>query len=149
MRFFSQNDPLWKRELLGPSKCTCGQFGCTTCCIAMGGSYFGEDILPFYLCHRLTYTKDGLIIWQSIAKVFKRMQFRWRFYKFDEALITEGLKNPNKVVLLNVDRGYHWVFLLNKIPLLGYRCVDPYPFPHRVRYYSAKDIVGGAILERK
>jgi len=115
----------------------------------MGGSWFKEEKDPGFLAQNLTYTLDGKIIWQSIEKVYKNMKFLWRFYKLNTALVDEALKNPNKVVLLNVDKGYHWVFLLNKVPLLGYRCVDPYQFPAKVRYYKLSEVVGGTILNRK
>ena len=149
MLLFSQNDPQWKKEKLGKTNLTCGQFGCTTSVIGDGGNWFGETITPYYLTKRLSYTNTGLIIWSSIGKVYKKMQFFWRFYKHDEKMIADALKHPDKVVLLNVDRGYHWVFLLGKVPFLGYRCSNPYPFPAKTRYYKPSEVVGGAVLIRK
>jgi len=149
MKFFSQRDPRWSYLKLGKSPCTVYQYGCTTSCIADGGTYYGEEIDPGQLSKRLEYTSTGLLLWQSIGKVFKRMQFFWRFYTHDEKLISEALKHPNKVVLLNVDRGKHWVFLLGKVPLLGYRCMDPWAFPTKVRYYKGTEVSGGAVLIKK
>jgi len=149
MILFSQNDPAWKSIKMGLSNCTLGNFGCTTSCIATGGTWFGETFTPGELAKKLTYTKDGLIIWQSIEKVYKSMKFHWRFYKYDQVLIDQALKDPNKVVLFNVNHGKHWVFGLNKVPFIGYRAMDPYPFPSKKRFYSPAEIVGWCILTKK
>ena len=75
------------------------------------------------------------------------MKFKWRMYNFDKGMIDKALKDPDTVVLLNVDNGYHWVALLGKV--LGmYRASDPYPFPAKTRLYKSSEIVGGAILTR-
>lgn len=134
---------------MGKSSYNLDQWGCTTSDVSTLGTYFGEEIDPGQLSKRLEYTSGGLLVWQSIGRVFKRMQFFWRFYSHDEKMISDALKNPNKVVLLNVDRKKHWVALLGKVPFFGYRCVDPYMYPAKVRYYKASEVEGGAILIKK
>jgi|GEM_PF-5234544 len=146
--FFSQNNPLWKSVTIGKSKSTLGEYGCTIDCSSDASSYFGEETLPSILAKKLSYQVDK-IIWSSIGSFFKKFKFLWRFYSHDAKLISEGLNNPDKVVLLNVDRGYHWVFLLGKSSTLGYRCSDPYPYPAKVRYYKQSEVAGGAILGKK
>jgi hypothetical protein len=142
----SQRNPEWSSTILGPSKLTVGGYGCTTTCISMFSDYFSEYRNPGFLARNLSYTKDGLILWQSIEKVFKSFKFLWRFYTLDKSLISEALKNPNKVVLLNVDKGYHWVAAIKSIPL-----TDKYwvynPWTGKSEIYSG--IVGGAILIKK
>lgn len=147
--FHSQNDPRWKSVTIGKSKSTLGAFGCTLDCISDASSYFGEETTPDILAKKLTFLVDR-VIWKSIDTFFKTFKFKCRFYKYDQPLIDQALlKDKNAVVLLNVDRGYHWVFALGKTAFLGYRCSDPYPYPAKSRYYKSSDIVGGAILVRK
>jgi hypothetical protein len=148
MIFFSQNDPRWKTDKIGKTTLTLGAFGCTTSCVGDASLYFNEEKTPKVLAKSLEYTKDGLLVWSSIGKVFKKFEFEWRFYTLDRARIDTAFKDPNKVVLLNVDNRRHWVFLVGRyIPFLGYKVSDPYSFPAST--YYRKDISGGAILKRK
>ncbi len=147
MKYLSQRDGKWSKVLLGPSTCTVYQFGCTTTCISMFSDWYKEYKDPGVLARSLTYTKDGLLIWQSIGKVFKTFTFKWRFYSHSKALIVGGLASKNDTVLLNVDRGKHWVAALYHIPFFGYMCVDPWIGAKRRYKYS--EVEGGALLSRK
>ena len=159
MTSYSQNDPGWADIQIGSGPYLLGGRngkGCTTACIADASSYFGEDKHPGILARSLQYTDrshplgPGLILWGSIGKVFTSFEFEWRFYAYDKQRIEQGLKDPGRVVLLNVDKGAHWVFLMGKnVPLLGYKCSDPYPHPAKIRRYKPSAIVGGAILRVK
>lgn len=147
MKNLSQRDARWATKLLGPSKCTCYQFGCTTTAISMFSDWYGEHKDPGVLARSLTYTRDGLIIWQSIGKIFKTLTFKWRFYSHDKKLITDALSSKNDTVLLNVDRGKHWVSAIYHIPFVGYMTVDPWIGAKRTYRYS--EVSGGALLTRK
>ena len=149
MNFFSQNSPTWKEVKIGRSPWTLGSKGCTTTCVSDASSYFQEEKTPDKLSQKgLTYTLDGLLLWSSIGRVFKKFEFEWRFYSYDKKRIDSAYKDPNKVVLLNVAKGSHWVFLVGRhIPFLGYKISDPFPFPAKTYYRN--DIIGGAILKRK
>lgn len=113
----------------------------------MFSDWYGEYKDPGVLARSLTYTKGGLLVWSSIGKVFKTITFKWRFYSHDRKLITDALSSRNDTVLLNVDRGKHWVSALYHIPLVGYMCVDPLVGANRTYKYS--DVVGGTLLTRK
>lgn len=143
----SQRDPRWAKILLGPSKCTVYQYGCTTTAISMFSDWYGDYKNPGVLARSLSYTSQGYILWNSIGKVFSKLQFKWRFYTNDKGLITTALSSKNDTVLLNVDRSYHWVSALYHIPFVGYMCADPWIGANRIYKYS--DIVGGALLTRK
>lgn len=145
-QIFCQRDKRWSNTTLGKTNRTMAQVGCTTTGIAISGTWFGETILPGDLCKKLRYTDDARILWASIGEVFKTMEFWWRFYKYDQVLIDEALKNPNKTLLLNVDDGGHWVVALKRIPLTKKFWVAD-PWDGRKKIYSG--IVGGAILKRK
>ena len=149
-KVFSQNDPIWKNDKIGGTNLTVGNYGCTTSCVSDGGTWFGEIITPKELAsHKELYTSGGLIIWKMIKTIFKKMKFFYRYYSFNESIIDKYLIiNPNTVVLLNVDRGYHWVFALSK-GNGGYTCSDPYPYLAKKRFYSFNDIDGFTVLIKK
>jgi len=146
MKIFCQRDKRWFDKYLGKTKQKMAAVGCTTTDIAMSGTWFGEEILPYPLCQELEYTPDALVIWSSIGKVYKRMKFHWRFYTYDQKLIDEALKNPNKTLLLHVDNGGHWVHALWRVP--GFKkfwVADPWD--GKKKFYSG--VVGGSILIKK
>lgn len=144
----SQRDPKWciPPVYLGPSTCTVYQFGCTTTCISMFSDYFNEFKNPMILARSLEYTKEGYLLWNSIGRVFKGFQFKWRFYTFDKAIIAEALKNPAKTVLLNVDGGKHWVAAVRAIPFTKTYWVHD-PWDGKAKLYGG--VVGGAVLIKK
>ena len=143
----SQRDARWATKLLGPSKCTCYAFGCTTTSISMFSDWYKEYKDPGTLAKSLTYTNTGLLYWSSIAKVFKTITFKWRFYSHDKKLITTALSSKNDTVLLNVDRNKHWVAALYHVPFVGYMAADPWTGYRRLYKYS--EVGGGSILTRK
>lgn len=147
---YSQNDPLWKKLKLGYSKLTVGAYGCTTSCICTLASWFGDKITPGQLSQqRFCYTNGGLIIWKQLENVFSKIKFLYRYYSFKEEIVDEYLiKNPDTAVLLNVDRGYHWVSALAKTKT-GYKCSDPYPYPAKLRVYRKDEIDGFSVLIKK
>ncbi len=150
MVYASQNDPRWRNIKIGESPYTLGQKGCTLSCVADAASWFQEETTPAWLAQSLYFTSDGRLVWSSIGEKMKKFKFEWRFYLYEEARILEALKNPNKVVLLNISNGAHWVFLLSKVPLMRtYRVSDPFPYPASKRFINSSNIVGGAVLVKK
>lgn len=146
---YSQNDPRWKSIKMGISNYNLGRWGCTTSCVATLGSWFGDTLTPKdYALSKKLYTSGGLIIWKQIEKISKKIKFKWRYYSFNEKVIDESLINPNTAVLLNVDRGYHWVSALKKVNG-GYLCSDPYPYTSVKRKYSFDEIEGLSVLIKK
>ncbi len=90
----------------------------------------------------LLYTPDALIIWRSLSNAGLKLVNR--FHTFNQPIIAEALKNPNKVVALNVDRGGHWVFALRELPFGRYWVHDPWD--DRKKVYSG--VVGGAVISK-
>lgn len=147
MKYLSQRDKRWSDLYLGPSKCKVYAFGCTTTCISMFSDWYGEYKDPGVLARSLTYTKDGLLYWSSIGKVYKTITFKWRFYSHDKKLITTALSSRWDTVLLNVDRNKHWVAALYHVPFVGYMAADPWTGFKRL--YKYNEVGGGSILTRK
>lgn len=141
---------------MGYSNLTLGNYGCLTSALCTLASWFGETLTP-KVCAKTVflYTKPvngkggGLIIWKQLENLFQKIKFLYRYYSFNESIIDEYLiKNPNTAVILNVDRGYHFVAALRKTQS-GYRCVDSYSYPAKIRIYKKSDITGFAVIVKK
>ena len=153
---YSQNDQLWKNVKMGNSSLTLGTDGCLVDSICTLASWFGDMITPrvmakcnFLFTNPSYGKKGGLVIWNQLENLFEHIKFKARVRNFDENLIDEYLvKNPDTAVILNVDKGYHFVAALNKTQS-GYRCVDSYPYPYKIRVYKKSDITGFCVLNKK
>lgn len=156
-----QKHPKWGGVTIGKTDVLVRDKGCTITCIAMASDYFGYPYSPEYLAKTLSFTQEAKVIWSSIEKVCHGLiqtelsewsgtaehgfKFRWRFYKYDEKIIDEALKNPRKVALLNVQNGSHWVVAIKRIPFTSTFWVsDPWTGTRKLM----RGVVGGAILEK-
>jgi len=80
----------------------------------MLSDYYNAYISPAGLAvHILKYTKDGLIIWQSVDNI-EHMKFEKRLYGQNDAEIMASLKDKKKAVILQVNNGQHWVVALRR-----------------------------------
>src|ERR1700722_1157891 len=70
---FTQDDPRWTLELLGPTFDTVGQAGCAVTSAAMVLSAYGVDTDPDrlnqYLLTHGGYTENGWVYWEKAAEV--------------------------------------------------------------------------------
>ena len=139
---YKQCNPRWGWKKIGNSTSKICRYGCTISSLAMASDYFGCSRDPAWMAKYLKFAVDK-VIWQSIEKVccFK---FKWRYYKHEEKIFTEAIKNPDTVCLLNVMNGAHWVIATRKIPF-GYIVVDPLTGGNKTYF---KGIVGGTILTK-
>lgn len=128
MLILGQRSPEWAEQKLGNSPFKIGRYGCTLVCLSMLTDYFsqfkGTWKSPDQLASKLSFTKDGLIIWSSLPA---HTQFRLekRLYSRNDVSIKESLKDPKRAVALQVEN-YHWVLALGKSPLGGYKIADPW-----------------------
>lgn len=147
MLTFSQQDPRWAKQKLGKSNCTIGRYGCTTTDICMGYDWFyNSRMTPNQCAEKLNYTKDGLILWESLKNIKLKLISRLR-YRNDKA-IQDALKNPDLISILEVNSN-HWLFLIGrKLPILGYKVVDPWD--GKIKYTNAyrNNITGCAIISK-
>jgi len=152
MKILSQRDTRWADKRLGASKLTVGRWGCTTTCISMASDYFGCYRSPLELASNAhNFTRDGLVLWWNFK--FDKMKFKERLHGNTETLMRkakEVLKDPEKVMLLQVNSGAHWVLAYStKMFSRDLGIADPWygkVVPCLKTYHN---ITGGAIFERK
>jgi hypothetical protein len=118
---FTQDDPRWTLELLGPTFETVGQAGCAVTSAAMVLSAYGVDIDPDRLNQYLTthngYTDDGWVYWEKAAEVAPGGQVEKAYEDLPSyALIDQNLMAGNPVIVrLTLPDGHtHFVVLLGK-----------------------------------
>lgn len=129
---------------LGNTNRTVAQVGCVTVGLSMATSYFDIYIDPGKCAKTLSYTKDALILWQSCLNI--GLEFLKRGYICNTTVIDEALKNPDKVCLLNVDSGGHWVLGIYRVPgTKTFWVVDPWTGSRK--FYGG--VVGFATLTKK
>lgn len=144
----SQRDPRWAAEKIGDSPYTVGRYGCTLTSVSMASDYFRCYKDPKWMARNLSYTKDGLILWQSIGKNLC-FEFLWRFYTFNQKVIDRALKDPDQVCLLQV-QNYHWVVAVRKVPFTStYVIADPWTGTTSTTLRYNNQVTGGAVLKRK
>ena len=140
----SQLNEAWKWKTIGKSKSTIGRWGCTITSLSMASDYFKCYRDPAWMAKYLEFAVDK-VIWSSIEKVLC-FKFKWRYYKHEQKIFTEALRDPATVLLLNVKNGAHWVIATKKVPF-GYWVTDP--LGGKASYYFHTSVVGGTVLIRK
>jgi len=118
---FTQDDPRWTFELLGPTFDTLGQTGCAVTSAAMVLSAYGVDTDPDRLNQYLTthggYTEDGWVYWEKAAEVAPGGQVEKAYEDLPSyALIDQNLLAGNPVIVrLTLRNGTtHFVVLVGK-----------------------------------
>jgi hypothetical protein len=118
---FTQDDPRWTFELLGPTFDTVGQAGCAITSAAMVLSAYGVDTDPDRLNQYLTthggYTEEGWVYWEKAAEVAPGGQVEKAYEDLPSyALIDQSLLAGNPVIVrLTLRNGTtHFVVLVGK-----------------------------------
>ena len=118
---FTQDDPRWTLELLGPTFDTMGQAGCAVTSAAMVLSAYGvntdPDRLNLYLTTHGGYTDNGWLYWEKAAGIAPGGQVEKAYEDLPSyALIDQNLLAGNPVVIrLTLPNGHtHFVVLLGK-----------------------------------
>ena len=118
---FTQNDPRWAMQLLGPTIDTVGQAGCAVTSAAMVLSAYGVDTDPDRLNQYLSthggYTPNGWLYWEKAAEVAPGGQVEKAYEDLPSyALIDRNLLAGNPVIVrLHLRDGMtHFVVVLGK-----------------------------------
>jgi hypothetical protein len=143
MLILGQRDSRWKDEKIGTTHLTIGRWGCTITCLSMLSDYFNGFKTPRFLAKYLKYTKEGLIIWDSLPSILP-FKLEKRLYKRNDEEIKKSLSDPERAVILQVD-GCHWVLALGYYKLAPsiYRIADPF-FGDKSTSLRYKKITGSA-----
>lgn len=84
--------------------------GCTLTCISMLSSYFDDFKAPSELTkHFDLFNADSKVIWAMVRKYVTKMRHVYRYYRRDDAVIMDALKDKNKAIMFEVNNGSHWV----------------------------------------
>jgi len=144
---FTQNDPRWTFELLGPTFETMGQAGCAVTSAAMVLSAYGIDTDPDRLNQYLTthggYTENGWLYWEKAAEVAPGGQVEKAYEDLPSyALIDQNLLAGNPVIVrLTLRNGTtHFVVVVGKDGW-NYLIQDPARSPSW-GIYPLKDLTG-------
>lgn len=142
---FTQNDPRWALQLLGPTFDTLGQAGCAVTSAAMVLSAYGVDTDPDRLNQYLTahggYTENGWVYWEKAAEVAPGGQVEKAYEDLPSyALIDQNLLEGNPVIVrLTLPNGTtHFVVLVGKAGW-SYLIQDPARSP-TYGVYPLKDL---------
>jgi len=142
---FTQDDPRWTFELLGPTFDTMGQSGCAVTSAAMVLSAYGVDTDPGRLNQYLTthagYTENGWVYWEKAAEVAPGGQVEKAYEDLPSySLIDQNLLAGNPVIVrLTLPNGTtHFVVLVGKEGW-NYLVQDPAQNPAR-GIYPLKDL---------
>jgi hypothetical protein len=118
---FTQDDPRWTFNLLGPTFDTMGQAGCAVTSAAMVLAHYGTDTDPQRLNDYLTthngYTENGWLYWEKAAEVAPGGQVEKAYEDPPSyALIDQNLLHGNPVIVrLTLQNGTtHFVVLVGK-----------------------------------
>lgn len=156
MKLLSQRNPYWADERIGQSNETIGRSGCVITDISMLSDWYsryrgvGCFRDPEWLAKNLSFTKDGLLYWNSVSEKMD-FKFTWRFYRYDEARILPALAGENTACLLRLYDGAktHWVVGIRKVGNYYY-VANPYPLPSGRREFIHKSVIsGGATFDKE
>jgi hypothetical protein len=118
---FTQDDPRWTFDLLGPTYQTVGQTGCAITSAAMVLAAYGVDTDPHrlnvYLNTHNGYTPNGWVYWEKAAEIAPAGQVEKAYEDLPSyALIDQNLLAGNPVIVrITLQNGTtHFVVLLGK-----------------------------------
>lgn len=117
----------------------------------MLSSLFGSYVDPGVCAEKvLKYTRDGLIIWQSVDNI-KNIHFVERLYGQNDEKIRAAIKDRNMGVILQVNHGQHWVTAIRPyfFSRNDYIVYDPWDGKQRLAKRKYQNITGAAIFSRK
>lgn len=121
MNKYLQVDSRWAGRNLDSVPYTIGRWGCLDTSIANGREAIGMSKLnPKELSELIKFTKDGLLIWDSLPAVgIKKVLYT---YGWNAERAKEALKSPEEFCVVELS-GYHWGLIWSTFPMI--RILDP------------------------
>lgn len=162
VNYLCQRDAKWANKMIGDSNVSIGRMGCLITCLSMASQFFGCYQSPDQIASNVKWFDTASLIWINMS--FPSMSFRWREgsqiangdAKFDlevlKAYLAHGDNRPsdnNRVALINVANGSHWVLGLwyndTEKDILA---IDPWTGKTCWIYQTYGNITGGALMVR-
>lgn len=142
---YSQTDVRWCNENLKGTVYTIGRWGCLMVSSVNVRNYKNKSAMtPTQANEKLSFTKDGLLIWSSLKNI--GLQLVERVYKNDYAKIKAAYDSKDKYVILQV-RSSHWVWVVGRyIPYFGWKIADPIDGRTKYTKTYGNQITGFAIV---
>ncbi len=145
---YSQNDSRWSKLYIGSSSYTFGRAGCTLTCICDLASYWNLIITPADILKYVSVTSGGLVIWSTCN--FDNFKFSRRVYVRNDREILKALRDPDRAVILQVNKGKHWVVASGWDSTTGlFKIADPWLGDRATMARYGNDITGCAYFESK
>jgi hypothetical protein len=147
----SQRDKKWAAVKMGKSNSTIGDYGCLITDLSGLSAWYGKHLRPDELAKKLSFTENGLLLWNSIDAVLP-FKFVYRYYQRDDAIIKKALFSKNDAVILEVQWGKskHWVTAVGWSLIRGYRVADPWIGEYiDLKKSQFPTITGFAVVTRK
>lgn len=128
---YSQIDPRWGGDKIGPSITTIHMAGCALTALCNGANaILGTDWKPPQIAHNANLfvaEKDGtvdILNWDKAAAFIGKIKHDGNDEFENDAKIDLYLKDPNKFVILHVNNNLHFVLAWKKNILGRYMCLD-------------------------
>lgn len=147
MTIFSQQDSRWANVKMGGSNYTIGRWGCLlTDLTNLRNFIFGSAMRPDQADDKLSFTKDGLLIWGSLSGI--GLKLVERVYKNDYNKILSVYKSSDKYAILQVNNN-HWVWVIGRyIPYFGWKIGDPWTGTSCYTNKYRNNITGFAVISK-
>lgn len=149
MRYLKQSDPQWASVRIGKSPYTVASKGCLITSCSMITDFFGNWCSPSWLAQNLSFTPSGMLVWSSLRKK-TNIHLEERFLNvYREDKILEGINDPNKASILEINYGWHFVLAVRKIPLTRhYVIIDPISGTKTTTLLRRYKVTGSALMAK-
>lgn len=124
LTLYDQRNPLWANNKLGATNLTIGEDGCNITAQCILASAFGKMITPDEVAkHPECFDANGEYLYNYPDFPFTLGQ---KITGRNDVAIRASLKDPKRCVMLNVDRGAHFIATLKRNYFGSYTCADPW-----------------------
>jgi len=146
---FKQGDPRWKGQTLGFGPSTIGSAGCLMTSVTsmvngagvkVNGALPNPSTMNAWLKSHGGFQRD-LFVWGSISS----LGFKFQGKISGKTSIVNAVKGKGKYVILNVNKGGHYVLATGGVTSTGYNVMDP---GYNKSHYTFAEVVSASVYTR-